>query len=65
MALGLRVEELVNDVVTTALEFDSLFGFALARTWPSGFEELDGWPTRAWILAGFDGGSAQVQQTRS
>ena len=59
-ALGLRVEGLVNDVVTTALEFASLFGFALARTWPAGFEELDGWPAAAWILAGFDGGSVDV-----
>ena len=35
------------------LRIAAVYGFALGRTWPAGFEEMEAWPGKAWALAGF------------
>ncbi|HVC33733.1 MAG TPA: hypothetical protein VNL16_09510 [Chloroflexota bacterium] len=50
--LFIRADDLVGDLVVELLQTGFLIGYALARTWPRGPEDLDGWPDAAILYAG-------------
>ena len=51
----LKIEEDFEYIATSrAIAFGATLGFAMARTWPAGVEDLDGWSARAWEYAGLD-----------
>ncbi len=47
-----EVERYIHELATQAVEVGALFGYCLGRTVPTGIEDLNGWPARAWLLAG-------------
>jgi hypothetical protein len=59
--LSREVEEAVLGLAASVLERAAVLGFALARTWPTAPDELDGWPRRALAFAEADSETDRVR----
>ena len=64
-ALMIALSTDINEFVNQALEFATLYGFALARAWPDSPAGLGDWPAAAWALADLDGWIAEQQEGES
>jgi hypothetical protein len=51
----------IADALNAAVEMAGLFGYCVGKTAPTGIEDIEGWPERAWALAGF-GTVAEAEQ---